>query len=159
MSLSEETLRELIDICPDRPRLGRLIRTIESETVADHSPLSAAICNALEVGFDPLEMLAAFRGVSDAYADVPAPYRREMPADWLAIRERIFARDGEVCRYCATTDGPFHIDHIAPLRHGGSHDDDNLCVACATCNVSKKDRTPEQWRPVGASGNEPEGAE
>jgi len=54
-----------------------------------------------------------------------------------ARKDAILTRDGAKCRYCKTTVGPFHIDHIKPLARGGSNRDENLCVACATCNFKK----------------------
>lgn len=63
-----------------------------------------------------------------------------------AIRALIFARDGYVCRYCATEEGPFDVDHVHPVSRGGSDDPENLCVACAPCNRSKGARTVAEWR-------------
>ena len=54
-----------------------------------------------------------------------------------ATRARIMARDGLICRYCHTTEGPWDIDHIHPVARGGGDEDENLCVACATCNRRK----------------------
>ena len=31
----------------------------------------------------------------------------------------------------------FQIDHIIPVKHGGSDDNDNLCLACLKCNSFK----------------------
>lgn len=62
-----------------------------------------------------------------------------------STRDKVFARDGEVCAYCGTTDGPFHLDHVLPLSRGGCNSDHNLTVACAPCNISKRNRTPEEW--------------
>lgn len=60
-------------------------------------------------------------------------------------REAIMARDGAVCRYCQTTQGPFHIDHIEPLARGGSNRDENLCVACQPCNFAKGASLYSEW--------------
>lgn len=30
-----------------------------------------------------------------------------------------------------------HVEHIRPLKHGGSDDDSNLCLACIDCNLHK----------------------
>lgn len=49
------------------------------------------------------------------------------------------------CVYCRCPDGPYHIDHIVPSSRGGSNDISNLALACASCNISKRDRTPEEW--------------
>ena len=62
-----------------------------------------------------------------------------------AIRRQVFERDGRVCAYCQTADGPFHIDHIHPKSRGGSDDLENLTVACAPCNLSKRDKTLDEW--------------
>lgn len=62
-----------------------------------------------------------------------------------ATRQRIIERDGEVCAYCRTEDGPWEIDHKHPVAKGGSDDDDNLTVACQSCNRAKRDLLPEEW--------------
>lgn len=51
----------------------------------------------------------------------------------------------KVCVYCGCEEGPYHIDHILPSSRGGSDDISNLALACAPCNVSKRNRTPEEW--------------
>jgi 5-methylcytosine-specific restriction endonuclease McrA len=38
--------------------------------------------------------------------------------------------------------GKRHVDHIVPLSRGGSHRPSNLAIACAKCNLSKKDKAP-----------------
>lgn len=62
----------------------------------------------------------------------------------LVMRRLIFERDGEVCRYCADTSGPFELDHVIPVSRGGRNKIDNLVVACRTCNRRKSDRTPDE---------------
>jgi 5-methylcytosine-specific restriction endonuclease McrA len=39
------------------------------------------------------------------------------------------------------------VDHITPVRHGGTSTPDNLTVLCRKCNIKKGDRaaTPA-WR-------------
>jgi hypothetical protein len=32
---------------------------------------------------------------------------------------------------------PFLFDHINPVKHGGTDDTDNLCLACYKCNAHK----------------------
>ncbi len=49
------------------------------------------------------------------------------------------------CYWCGKKAKPIHIDHIKPLSKGGEHSMYNLCVSCATCNCSKKDKTPQEW--------------
>jgi hypothetical protein len=71
--------------------------------------------------------------------------RRGRPVVSAARRAAILKRDGEVCTYCQTTLGPFHIDHIIPVSRGGSNQDDNLCVACAPCNLTKSAKVGREW--------------
>lgn len=45
------------------------------------------------------------------------------------------------CEYCRLSSDSgtvaFHIDHIRPIKHGGTDDTDNLCLACYNCNLYK----------------------
>ena len=58
---------------------------------------------------------------------------------WPVIRKAILERDhyrcqlrGERCTSRATT-----VDHVVPVRHGGTNDPSNLLAACSWCNTSK----------------------
>lgn len=61
------------------------------------------------------------------------------------IQRAIAARQGGVCTYCGTSDGPFYLDHIYPVSRGGSNEPSNLTLACASCNRSKGARTLREW--------------
>ena len=59
-----------------------------------------------------------------------------------ALRDRIFARDGYRCVYCAQ---PFPgevltLDHVQPRMRGGDNSDGNLVTACPACNTRKGSR-------------------
>lgn len=41
-----------------------------------------------------------------------------------------------VCAYCGSTD-ELQVDHIVPLKHGGTNDRSNLQVLCRSCNNAK----------------------
>jgi 5-methylcytosine-specific restriction endonuclease McrA len=58
----------------------------------------------------------------------------------------IILRDGYACRYCGTTTRRLELDHIHPLSRGGSNDNDNLALACGSCNASKNNLTLDEWR-------------
>lgn len=67
----------------------------------------------------------------------------------MASKERgqylILSRDGFRCVYCGAspTDDPevkLSVDHILPVRRGGSDRADNLVTACVGCNSEKQDR-------------------
>lgn len=57
----------------------------------------------------------------------------------------VAARHGLRCVYCGSIQGPFHNDHLFPVSRGGSNDVSNLVIACASCNLSKSDRTLLEW--------------
>lgn len=64
----------------------------------------------------------------------------------VLLQNAVYDRDGPICSYCGT--GPlesWHIDHIIPWSRGGGHSLENLCVSCASCNLSKGAKTPEEW--------------
>lgn len=65
------------------------------------------------------------------------------PAIPASVKQDVLA--GECCAYCGATSGPFEIDHIIPWSRGGTHDRENLALACKPCNRSKRDQTPEEW--------------
>lgn len=64
----------------------------------------------------------------------------QMTGQWLSSKETR-------CFYCDTPlyGKKMHIDHIEPLSRGGAHAIENLCAACPSCNLSKKDKTFEEW--------------
>ena len=61
---------------------------------------------------------------------------------WMAIRERVMARDCGLCQTCLrnglTTIGK-QVDHIVALINGGSNGDDNLECICESCHQDKTD--------------------
>lgn len=48
------------------------------------------------------------------------------------------------CWYCGRESET--TDHILPRARGGSNHQSNLLDACRSCNSSKRDRTPREWR-------------
>lgn len=50
-----------------------------------------------------------------------------------STRQRILARDGNKCVWCAATEH-LEIDHINPVVLGGDDSDENLRVLCQPCN-------------------------
>lgn len=52
------------------------------------------------------------------------------------------------CAYCgASLLEKRHLDHIVPLTRGGSNDISNLAYTCPRCNLSKNNKTLDEWRP------------
>ena len=70
-------------------------------------------------------------------------YKRALPQN---VRKIILERDNYTCVYCGNNSGPFDVDHIFPKSRGGDDCFSNLVCACQTCNRSKNNRTPEEWR-------------
>lgn len=59
-----------------------------------------------------------------------------------ASRIAILRRDRHTCTYCGRPG--YTVDHIVPKSRGGRYTWQNLVTACAECNVTKADRTPEE---------------
>lgn len=57
---------------------------------------------------------------------------------WAATVRFVHERAAYICEYCQTSQEiigqPMHVEHIDPT---GSDEPQNLCLACATCNLSK----------------------
>ncbi len=57
------------------------------------------------------------------------------------LRERIRQRAKERCEYCLYPQSEaaisHQIDHVRAKQHGGTDNEDNLCLCCATCNRYK----------------------
>ena len=68
------------------------------------------------------------------------------------IRQGLFNRYGRKCLCCGRPEGAvtLSIDHIIPLNHGGTNDQENLQVLCVGCNAFKRDKEhdyrPEAFR-------------
>lgn len=60
-----------------------------------------------------------------------------------AIRQRVFEKFNHRCVVCGSTED-IEIDHIIPLKHGGTSDEENLQVMCSSCNNKKHDKLPDQ---------------
>jgi len=63
---------------------------------------------------------------------------------------------GSRCAYCGQYADEYHYDHIVPHSRGGPTCLGNLALACAACNFSKHDRTPDEWghQPITKDGQE-----
>jgi len=62
------------------------------------------------------------------------------PVDERAVYEL----NGHMCIYCGAADD-LQLDHVIPLAWGGAHCEENLVVACRSCNSSKGARPLEEW--------------
>lgn len=55
------------------------------------------------------------------------------------LRFEVFKRDSFKCQYCGASapDVVLHIDHIIPVKEGGTNDISNLITSCSNCNLGK----------------------
>lgn len=85
--------------------------------------------------------------ILEAVVEMDQQRRRQGPRSAAREqREAVLERDGFACVYCGEAEGPLHCDHVIPYSRGGWTSLDNLVTACRRCNISKKDRTPDEWR-------------
>lgn len=61
------------------------------------------------------------------------------------IIEQLKVNQKGKCAACRCVLERFHIDHIMPIKRGGTNDPDNLQLLCVTCNCRKKDRHPVEF--------------
>lgn len=77
----------------------------------------------------------------DPSAPVQEPWH-DIPKE---VREAVYAKFQGRCAYCERKSQRWHYDHIVPESRGGPSLPDNLALACPRCNLSKNDRTPDEW--------------
>ncbi len=61
--------------------------------------------------------------------------------------ERLLRRQRGRCRWCSKRVSKYHVDHVIPLSRGGRHILSNLAITCPSCNMSKSNKMPWEWRP------------
>ena len=50
------------------------------------------------------------------------------------------------CEYCGrAVKGNYHLDHRIPLSRGGNNSFDNFSISCSKCNLSKGQKTVEEF--------------
>lgn len=71
-------------------------------------------------------------------------------AAWRDLKGAALYLKGRRCAFCGQTDGPFHVDHIVPVRVAWAArlSMSNLQVLCAPCHGGAKKRAENaNWRP------------
>jgi len=83
--------------------------------------------------------------------------RKYVSLDWFYSKPIVWSKSGVLrrdkykCAYCGGHANT--IDHVKPVSKGGLSTWTNTIAACKTCNVRKRDRTPEEagmlpkWQP------------
>ncbi len=63
---------------------------------------------------------------------------------WAETARLVETRAGQRCEYCrmhqALQGATFHVEHVVPSSRGGSDGQENLALACPSCNLHKSDR-------------------
>ena len=61
---------------------------------------------------------------------------------------RLLEDQGFRCHWCGgdISGGKHTVDHYIPLAKGGSNGPENLVMACLTCNCSKSDKLPDEFK-------------
>ena len=56
------------------------------------------------------------------------------------VRFEVFKRDSFICQYCGSKapDVILEVDHLNPVKEGGSNDIMNLVTSCFSCNRGKE---------------------
>lgn len=62
-------------------------------------------------------------------------------------RAKIVEKTLGKCAYCDKKRRKMHIDHVIPLAKGGRHSQNNLILACQSCNMSKGSKLVSEWKP------------
>jgi hypothetical protein len=62
-----------------------------------------------------------------------------------SLRDMVRSRAGGRCEYCQIPEAlsgiSCEIDHVIPRARGGITTEDNLCLACSSCNAHKASQT------------------
>lgn len=76
---------------------------------------------------------------------------RPSPSEWERLRKYVFGhhsfggRDRLSCTYCYSFDDSMTLDHIHPIKRGGSNHPLNLFPACRNCNARKGAMPWAKW--------------
>ncbi len=69
-----------------------------------------------------------------------------------AAHWRIIDKSQDHCWYCGTdlswdiSGESYTLDHVIPLSKGGMHHESNMVRCCRSCNVSKGNKSVEEFR-------------
>ncbi len=94
------------------------------------------------------------KGKSSAYAHKYRALREAASinlksiVDWM---HRVKSKPTARCYHCdeIVKTSEIHFDHIVALSKGGIHAVENLCVSCASCNLSKGAKPIRAWIKIG----------
>lgn len=70
--------------------------------------------------------------------------KRGAPTVEKVDEQKVYDFYNNTCIYCGGKKG-LELDHVVPLSGGGAHTEDNLVVACRSCNASKGAKSLLSW--------------
>ncbi len=144
------------------------VQTLRARVPTDQGQIVMRSALVLNATYEPLSVVSARRAIclvlcdkADIVADdgtqvhsermsvssplvirlryvVKVPYHRHTAMS----RRAVFARDNHKCGYCGSHADS--IDHVLPRSRGGKNVWENVIAACRSCNLRKRDRTPEE---------------
>lgn len=73
-------------------------------------------------------------------------YRKDGVVGFHSLQQEkdLFEKFKNLCAYCSKKSQG--VDHVVPIRRGGSNFIDNLLPCCFSCNSKKRNQTLEEWR-------------
>lgn len=100
-----------------------------------------------------IKLTAVFIGIgllAEALTPPPTPRRRRPRPNYTPLEpwKKAFVRerDDSRCNYCGRRVTSGHVDHKTSRVNGGSNRLNNLCWACAPCNLSKGGMNAHEFR-------------
>jgi hypothetical protein len=112
---------------------------------------TAAALKRVKSSFCSESCMASYR-VGDQHPAWRGGHDPNRGPGWIALAERMRARDGRLCRWCGKTEAAngqrLSVDHIIPWRSFASateaNDPANLASLCRSCHA-KKARAENRW--------------
>lgn len=62
----------------------------------------------------------------------------------VSDKNKILKEAEYICFYCKTTDAT-QVDHLVPIKKGGTDEQNNLVASCRHCNSSKGAKSLKEW--------------
>jgi len=120
-------------------KCGYTYRNRAKQAVIDATPRRVAACLRCGKDLSLKSSHAIYCSKTCKSMDHTFKHRGKTQLKGTARRTLIFSRDGGACYICGNTVSfkEMELDHIIPVKKGGTSDSFNLAVSCRRCNRSK----------------------
>ena len=125
---------------PATAPLPRNVRAAPLKLLVDHGLISILPGDRYRVkGLDAERQRRSSQASASATLRWQTPRREGGKVVSRGMRFKVLERDGFACRYCGgkAPDVVLDVDHLVPVREGGTDDLNNLVAACVDCNSGK----------------------